>query len=161
MDDWVPLIRWIHIVAGTSWLGEVVTINFVLVPAIGRLGVEHRRRFMVAVFPRIFRLASVLSVLAVVSGLLIAVAMSDGDLSVFLKGRWGRFILVGGSLGGLLTLFHFFLENRVGRILVPLRGEATDADIEFVYRRLKIIPRVGLVVITAIVVSMMYAARGI
>ena len=28
------ILRWVHVVAAAAWFGEVVTINFVLVPAV-------------------------------------------------------------------------------------------------------------------------------
>jgi uncharacterized membrane protein len=28
------ILRWIHVLAGAAWLGEVVVINFVLVPTL-------------------------------------------------------------------------------------------------------------------------------
>jgi hypothetical protein len=46
----------------------VRVINFVLVPTLVRLGADKRGLFLAAIFPRIFRLASVLSLTVVLTG---------------------------------------------------------------------------------------------
>jgi uncharacterized membrane protein len=38
----INLLRWIHILAGAAWLGEVVVVNFILVPVPARLEPEKR-----------------------------------------------------------------------------------------------------------------------
>lgn len=64
----------------------------------------------------------------------------------------GRSILIGGLLGGALGLFHFVAERK----LEPM---VTDegVDLDLVIRRLKIIPRVGLVILV-VVLSLMILA---
>src|SRR5690606_36989802 len=54
MASWIIPIRWLHVLCASAWLGEVVTINFVLVPALsGRAGAA-RREFLASVFPKVF-----------------------------------------------------------------------------------------------------------
>lgn len=53
------VVRWIHIISGVAWLGEVATVNFVLLPALLNTRKEDRGIFIRQVFPRVFRLASV------------------------------------------------------------------------------------------------------
>jgi len=161
MDALVNPIRWVHVLAAAAWLGEVVVINFVLIPALGRFDLSTRRRFLTNVFPRIFRLASVLSATTVAAGLFLVLHRTGGDPALLTESRWGVGILIGGSMGILLTLFHFFMENRLAkRIGVGCMEEPSDADLEDVHTKLKIVPRVGLAVITTIALLMMYAARG-
>jgi hypothetical protein len=35
--NWLAIFRWLRILAGAAWLGEVVVIVFVLVPAVLRM----------------------------------------------------------------------------------------------------------------------------
>lgn len=162
LDSWLIPIRWIHVIAGSTWFGEVVVINFILIPVLGTLDVPERRRFLTTVFPRVFKMASVLSVTAVLTGLLMVFTMTDGDLTRLTEGRWGRAILFGGSLGTLLTIFHFFMENRLAkRIGIGCEYVPSDEDLANVHSKLKIVPRGGMLVISTILFSMMFAVRGI
>jgi uncharacterized membrane protein len=162
LDSWLIPIRWIHVIAGSTWFGEVVVINFILLPVLDSLDVPGRRRFLTTVFPRVFRMASVLSATAVVTGLLMVFTITEGDLSRLTQGRWGHAILFGGSLGTVLTLFHFFMENRLAkRIGIGCEYIPSDDDLANVHEKLKIVPRGGMLVISTIFFSMMYAVRGI
>lgn len=51
-------MRLAHVIAGVRWLREVVTINFVLVPALLSAKTEERQMLLSTVFPRVFRLAT-------------------------------------------------------------------------------------------------------
>lgn len=147
--------------AGASWLGEVVVINAVLVPALGRLDAQKREAFASLVFPRIFRLASVLSAVTVATGLVLAIGLSRGNLEIFVATTWGRAILAGGGLGFLLTLFHFFMEQRLTGLLGAHVGISGTSAVDEFHHRLRVIPRAGLAVLLLIFGLMMYAARGI
>lgn len=151
------LIRTLHVLAAVAWIGEVLVINFVLLPSTVRLKDEARRAFMLEVFPRIFGLASVLSGTAVVTGFTLAWQATGGDLSRLLSGRWGLSILAGATLGTLLTAFHFFLERKVA----PIFGDCADPEgLDDVHTTLRILPRGGLVVLLTTASLMFYAARG-
>lgn len=155
------VVRWVHVISGVAWLGEVITINVVLVPALVGLKKDVRGAFIRQVFPRVFRLASVLSATAVISGAALSYLMTGwNDLETLFGSRWGLSILMGGSLGLFLTLFHFFIENR----LEPAAGTAdtmSDADVEKIISVLNIVPKIGLLILVLVVLLMMFAARGI
>ncbi len=159
--NWLNLIRWFHILAGAAWLGEVVMINVVLVPTLSRLEPAVRGRVMAVVLPRVFRLASVLSAVTVLTGFLLLLIMTRGQLEVLVTSRWGRAILVGGWLGLALTLFHFVADGRFEPTPAGARGNPGGDETEMVLRRLQVIPRVGLAVLLTAFVLMMYAARGL
>ena len=57
----------------------------------------------------------------------------------------------------LLTLFHFFVESR----LEPVAVAASEEGVEKIIKTLKVVPRLGLAVITVIALLMMYGARGL
>lgn len=160
MDALFPVIRTLHVLSGSFWIGEVVVINFVLIPVLSSYSLEMRKQFLLSVFPRVFNLASILSALVVVTGVLMVFYRTNGNLENLLEGRWGLSILVGGSLGILLTIFHFFMENRLAR-KIGLGREGDDGQIDDVHLKLKIVPRLGLVVITTIFLLMINAVRGI
>lgn len=152
--DVVPVLRWIHALAGAAWFGEVLTIVFVLISVLGRAEPERQRWILNNVFPRIFHVASVLIATALVAGLLLNLAMSGWriDWDQLTGTPWGRSILIGGILGGLLGMFHFVAERK----LEPMVTDE-NTDLDAVMRRLKLIPRIGLGILV-VVISLMILA---
>jgi uncharacterized membrane protein len=158
---WYIVVRWIHILAATAWFGKVVTINFVLVPAVSNMGREEAAGFLKRVFPKIFRLASVLSATTVICGLLMAVQRFAPDPSMLWTTFSGTVFLVGATMGLALTVFHFVLEPRLDG-LICLAADQRDFEVsDKVVRMLRVVPRGGLVVITGILVLMMVGTHGI
>jgi uncharacterized membrane protein len=158
----VVFFRWLHIISGAAWLGEVFTINFVIIPSLRSMENDRRPGFIRSVFPRIFRLASFLSIVSISSGLTMSYLLSGwDDLSIFLTTRWGLAILIGGSLGIALTLFHFFVESRLEPIAFSLTNDTQSEEVERIISFLRYVPRAGLLVMIAIFLLMMYAARGV
>jgi uncharacterized membrane protein len=159
------LLLWIHLLAGTAWLGEVVVVNFVLVPALARVEPEQRGWFLSAIFPRIFRLASVLSLTAVLAGAALNLSLSNWRVDVaasrLMASTWGWSILIGGLLGLGLALFHFVIEHRLEPHVMVSDTDLDDTAFTPVLRRLKIIPRVGLGILLLIVFLMMFAGHGL
>lgn len=160
-DTFARIFRWVHIIAGGAWLGEVTAVVFIIVPVLVKLGADSRGWFLSTVFPRVFRLASVLSATAVAAGAGLYLATNDWslDLDRLVADRWGISILIGGTLGLALTVFHFVAEGR----LEPLVAAAEEGGIddEKLVRFLTIVPRIGLGVLVVVFGAMMYAARGI
>ena len=159
MENYYFIIRAIHTLAGSFWIGEVVVINFVLIPALSKFQGEIRKQFLVSVFPRIFNLASILSATVVFTGVFMVYYLTQGKLESLLSGKWGLSILIGGGLGIILTLFHFFMENRLAR-KIGLGKMGDDQKLSEVHLKLKIVPRLGLLVILVIFLLMLNAAHG-
>jgi len=155
------VVRWIHIISGVAWVGEVITLNFVIVPALIKMSSDTRGTFIRQIFPRVFHLASILSLTAIISGAAVNYLMTGWkNLDVLIGTRWGMAIAIGGGLALLLTLFHLFIEERLEPIAITADA-SSDVDIEKTIKMLKIIPRVGLPILLLIVLLMMYAARGL
>ncbi|MCC7129077.1 MAG: hypothetical protein B6D39_05285 [Anaerolineae bacterium UTCFX2] len=157
----IIVVRWIHIISGVSWLGEVITVNFVLIPIALKLAKPERIVFLQNVFPRVFRLASILSATAIASGAVLSYLLTGWrDLGALLNSRWGISILAGGLLGLLLTLFHFFVENRLEPVAIHA-DTMSDAELDRMIALLKVVPRIGLGIVLLVIFLMMIAARGI
>lgn len=157
------ILRWIHILAGAAWLGEVVVVNFILVPTLARLDPGKRGWFMAAVFPRVFRLASVLSLTTILAGAALNLSLNGWRVDVALvrltSTRWGWSILLGGLLGLGLALFHLFAEHRLEPHVLAAEEETDDEVFASVLRRLRVIPSAGLGVLLLTFVLMMFAVR--
>jgi len=160
LENYISIIRALHVLSGSLWIGEVVVINFILIPFLSSLQGDYKKNFLVNLFPKLFNLASILSATSAVTGLLMVWLISDGQWLRLTQGRWGLSILIGGSLGLLLTLFHFFMENRLAH-KIGLGKNGDDHQINDVHLKLKIVPRLGLLVITSIFLLMMNGARGL
>lgn len=84
--------------------------------------------------------------------------LTNNSLESLFNGRWGLSILTGGSLGIILTVFHFYMANRLAsKINLGIREE--DEKLTDLYLKLKIIPRIGMIVIFTILVLMINAAH--
>lgn len=159
MPDWLPALRWIHVLTASAWLGEVVVVNFILIPLITKYQGESRKHYVTSIFPLVFRLASVLSGITAITGAILLHFYTDGNWGMLTETHWGRCILIGGSLGLALTLFHFFMENRLAKKIGIIRGTGSDTALDDVHVKLRIVPRLGLLVITSTYFLMMYALR--
>lgn len=162
LAEYFNIIRWTHVVAGSAWFGEVVVINFVLIPVLSNYQGVARKDFLNTIFPRIFKLASILaSTTAITGGLLLYNFIGFDIGSLTEKGTWGWSILIAGTMGLILTLFHFFIENLMARKIGVGDPSISDEAVEDVHVKLKLIPRLGMVVITTIFVLMMNAKYSI
>ncbi|MDY0081707.1 MAG: hypothetical protein RBR74_00860 [Ignavibacteriaceae bacterium] len=160
MSEVYTTIRAIHILAAALWLGLVMVINFVILPVLSGLEGEFKRQVVKSIFPRIFILASVFSATVVITGLYLVYYLTNGNLEALLYGRWGISILIGSSLGILLTLFHFFLEGKLSK-KISMGKHGDNQKLEEVHLKMKIVPRVGLTILTVIFLLMINAAHGI
>ena len=125
------------------------------------MSLDERRRFITRIFPRVFRLASILSVTTIAAGLIMNYMMTGWhQLDLYLASPRGFAIFVGGLLGLLLSVFHFFVEGRLESRVSSLEKDSREEEIESITRYLRIIPRLGLGVMFVIFVLMMFGARG-
>jgi uncharacterized membrane protein len=159
--DLYIIVRWVHVLAAAAWYGEVAVMNFVLIPTLSGHRGAARKDFLNAVFPRVFRMASILSATVAITGGVLLYHHTGGDLRILVENPWGKFILVGGALGLLLTLFHFFMENRLARRVGVGDPDLPLEAVEDVHLKLRVVPRLGFLVLTIIFVLMMIAVRGV
>lgn len=54
MQDYYFIIRAIHSIAGSIWVGEVIVINFILIPYLSKLQDKGRKEFMGLIFQKYF-----------------------------------------------------------------------------------------------------------
>ncbi len=163
MLELIFALRLVHVVAGVGWAGEVLTINFVLLPALFRARAGDRAILLQTVFPYVFRLATVLGGIAILSGLGLLAWYTQLDLTRLVTSTWGWRVLAGGSLGGALYAFHVFQESGMERSLAAHLVFLTDSDdpraAEPLLRHLALFPRVGIVVLLIVIGLMSAAAR--
>jgi len=163
MVDLVFVLRLLHLLAGLGWVGEVLTVNFVLLPTLRRVDPQTRAQLLILAFPLVFQLATVLGGLAVLSGLGLFLLLAHGHPLLLVTTAWGHRILIGGFLGGGLYLFHLFQESRAEQSLaaeiLTLREHDDPVRLAALFRHLEIFPRVGLGILLVAVGFMSAAAR--
>ncbi len=154
------LIRWMHILSAAAWFGEVCIMTFVLVPYVTRLSTGRRAEVIRNLFPRLFHFASYAIIINLISGLWLNYLITGWqDLPVYFQSRHGMLILISGILGLAIAVIHFFVSNKIE---LAMAQTGYDADLqERLLRYLGRIPRIGLVLLTASLVLMMAAARGL
>lgn len=118
---------------------------------------------MVKLFPRVFRMATISSAVTIFAGLGTALLYSNFQLSLFLDTRWGLLILAGGLIGLFMFLLHVTVERvemkALGRVKLESEREIPQ-ELATLYRRLRILPRVGFTLLTIVLVLMIYASHG-
>ena len=147
--------------AGAAWFGEVAAIVFGIVPLIGKLPVDERNRFLSRVFPRLFRLASMLVEVSLGAGAVLNYQLTGWrNLGIyFASARW-TILFVGAALGLGMGLFHFIVEPKLeGRIQALVEADDRES-MEKVTRFLQISPRIGFIILIVVMVLMMAFSRG-
>jgi uncharacterized membrane protein len=164
MVEMLGIVRLIHEFAGMTWYGEVFFITFILAPVLGRLPSDSNGPLMVKIFPRIFRAATVTASVTIVAGALTALLYANFDFSAFLDGTWGLSILAGGLMGLFMYLLHMTVEAVEIRGLKGLTLEEAKGfpeELTILEKRALMLPGVGFVILTTVLLLMVYAAHGL
>jgi uncharacterized membrane protein len=102
MPEWDLLMRWIHLVAGVTWIGHLYFFNLVNVNFMKSLDAETKSKVVPQLMPRAlwwFRWGSVVTVL---SGLLLIMSFWGASPS------WNFSIVLGGGMG-LIMFFNVWV----------------------------------------------------
>ncbi|PSO08780.1 hypothetical protein B9Q04_03820 [Candidatus Marsarchaeota G2 archaeon BE_D] len=154
------IVRFLHAVFGMAWWGTVFFIVFVLTGSLERLDSETRKKIATVIYPRIYNLTTLVSSLTITLGALSALLYSGGSLGVFLTPRGA--ILASGSVTGLsVYVAHLTVERKersVLRVLAQMENPETQGSF---LKDMKIIPRVGFILLTYTILSMVYYSLGI
>lgn len=159
MSDWFPFIRSIHMLSGSLWIGELLIVNIILIPLFLKADSVLRNLFFNTIYPKLLTLTSVLSLIALSSGIFLAYYLSDGEFQRLIKGRWGLSILVGGSIGILLIIQHILSRKiRVRWMNEKMHHDPFPNGINF---WLKVFPWMETLMLLVVFLLMMNASRGI
>jgi uncharacterized membrane protein len=97
-------IRWIHILAGITWIGLLYYFNFVQGTAFNAQDAPTRQKNFVTLVPRallFFRWGAMLTFLA---GLTLYIAYSSGIIPGYSQSPRGHLILVGALMGTIMLI---------------------------------------------------------
>ena len=105
IDGWYLLLRWIHLLAGITWIGLLYYFNFVQGEWFKETDASAKTAAVQKLVPRAlwwFRWSAMFTFLA---GALTLISKGMGDSGwLVYKDSWGIFILTGSALGTLMFL---------------------------------------------------------
>ena len=146
----------VALVALAAWVGEVVTLNFIIVPGINALDEAGRAAFIGRYLPRFFRMATVLALTTVLSGLGVGLIAAYGpDIPHAVPVGGSAEVLIAAILIVALACFHLVAQSRLRPIVESFAVTPDPEKVGFVTRFLGIVPRIGLVVIVGAFVLLM------
>ena len=146
----------IALVALAAWIGEVVTLNFIIVPGINALDEAGRAAFIGRYLPRFFWMATVLALTTVLSGLGAGLIVAYGpEIPHAVPAGGSPEVLIASILIAVLACFHLVAQSRLRPIVESFAGTPDPEKVGFVTRFLGIVPRIGLVVIVGAFVLLM------
>jgi uncharacterized membrane protein len=103
MEDWLGIVRLVHVLFGVFWVGSVLFTVLILKPRLARLGPAYEKPVMGAIMPRVVPAMFASAFIVFISGTIITFTMRAGDLGSLLTTGWGLMIFVGilATLGAM------------------------------------------------------------
>ena len=122
----IGTLTWFHIVSVIGWSGAALTFLVSIKPSLAKLSAQANGELVFKMFPRFVRSVQVFTVLTLVFGPLLALAMNDGPPNAFdLVSPWSILITAGASIG-ITTFFVVFLlltptTKKLGRLIQQMQ----------------------------------------
>ncbi|MDG6951429.1 MAG: hypothetical protein JRN12_06275 [Nitrososphaerota archaeon] len=122
----VDALTWLHIFSVVGWFGAAMVFLMVVEPSLPNLSPQTNGELVLKLFPRFVRFVQTFATLALVFGISLALAISDGDLALFGVGStWGMYVSIGASFGIATFLLVFLLlapsVKELGRLVVQMQ----------------------------------------
>ncbi|MBI4322583.1 MAG: hypothetical protein HY675_29175 [Chloroflexi bacterium] len=165
MDSQMVLLRALHIVFGTFWVGTDLFLTFVLLPRLRSLGRGIEQPVMVALMRVVPPVLMISSIVVVVSGVWITGSMRGWNLNWVLAGGWGSAMFI-GLVGTVLALIVGFgvippLTMRMDKVARGFEGRAptgdADRQLQSLTTRITNLARANSVLLIVVVASMAVA----
>ena len=152
------IIRNIHLLSAATWLGMVIVMNFGLMPSVSKKLSQVDVDILKPIFKNVTHLVSISAFFTFISGGIILWIQTKFNVAEMFESTRGVLIFIAGSVGFIITIFHFFAESKVERYL---RSRLPNKDELLVgYKGIEFIPRIGLIIVAAIFITMLIAVRG-
>ncbi|MEM3655364.1 MAG: hypothetical protein QXP58_02455 [Thermoprotei archaeon] len=157
--DLLPLLRFLHAVFGAAWWGTVFFIVFILTSSLEKVDVKQRNKLAAVIYPRIYNVTTVVSSATIVLGGASALLLSGGRLEVFFTPRGA--LLASGSITGLIVYVAHLTVERRERSVLRVLAEFEDPEKQGSFLRdMRLIPRIGFILLTYTMLSMIYFTIG-
>ncbi len=163
----VGIITWLHVVSVIGWTGAALTFLVSIRSSLPKFSPQARGEFVVKVMPRFVRSVQAFTILTLVFGPSLALAMNDGPPNKFdLVSPWSIFVTLGASVGIAMLFVVFFLFTPTANGLVKMVGQMQQnpgqpppAKFGALQKRLALIPPLGVSLLLLAEVFMVTAAQ--
>ena len=162
MEDWLSIIRLLHVLLGVFWVGSVLFTVLILKPRLAKLGPNFEKPVMGALMPRVVPAMFASAVIVFITGSILTFNMRAGDLGSLLTTGWGLMISLGivatlaamsVGLGGLTPT-----GIKMGKISDQLNGQPPTptqaATLARLGRRMDLLERVDFVLVLLALATM-------
>jgi uncharacterized membrane protein len=119
------LLRWIHIMAGITWIGLLYYFNFVQTPFMGEAAAAAKPEITTKLVPRAlwwFRWSAMVTFL--VGWLIVIKKIGEGSISLSPPSSYSVSILLGGILGSIMWFNVWFIIWPNQRVIIEATKEA-------------------------------------
>ena len=163
----VGTLTWFHIFSVIGWSGAALTFLVSIRPTVAKFSPQASGEFILKTFPRFVRSVQIFTVMTVIFGPLLALAMADGPPNAFdLKSPWSLCVTAGASIGITTFLVVFLLltptASKIIRIAQGMQQNPTKqppAELGKLQKRLAMIPPLGVTLLLSAEVFMVAAAQ--
>jgi uncharacterized membrane protein len=162
MDNWLGIVRLIHVLFGVFWVGSVLFTVLILKPRLAKLGPSYEKPVMGAIMPRVVPAMFASAFIVFFSGTILTFNMRAGDLGSLLTTGWGLMIFVGivATIGAMAVGLGGLTPTgiRMGRISDELNGRpptpAQAATLARLGRRMDRLERVDFALVLIALATM-------
>ena len=159
------VLRIIHIVFGSFWVGSALFFVIILEPRLRSLGPDIQRPVMGALEPVLGPALGTSGLVTIVAGVYMALRLRWGNLDTFLDTGWGWAILIGSAAAVAaysLGIATAVLSSRMARLGRSIEGRPPTPEeagqLASLAARLSLLAR-GAAVLLVVAVSAMASAR--
>lgn len=127
MQDWLSIVRLLHILFGVFWVGSVFFTVLILKPRLAVLGPLFEKPVMGAIMPRVVPAMLASAVIVFTTGSILTYYMRGGDIGGLLTTGWGQMIFLGAiaTVGAMIVGLGGLTPTgiRLGKISDELNGQ--------------------------------------
>src|SRR5712692_10481430 len=162
----IALLTWLHIISIVSCLGGGIIITSVVQPSMKRFSPQTRGEMTLTFLPRMTRFIQIASTLAIVFGVLLALSISNGDLSFFFSSTnsLGLRITIGAILALIVYVMVFALltptVKKLGTLTRQMQAnpqQPPPAELQALQKKIRISGPTG-VLLLSLAMAFMVAA---
>ena len=163
MDAEIVILRLLHIVPGTAWVGSALFLAFVLQPALAKTGPPHAAALMENILKPMLIILHGSAIMTIVFGVIMAFRVRDPLFDFLWSTNWGTMIWLGflfAVVGYAMGIVAGIINKKMADIGASLQGPPTPeqaTDMTQYRDRAILLAKIASLLVVASVVSMVLA----